>query len=169
MGHFILYVLATTLPYLLAVAAQAVLCILAVKRGWRGFTRLLLPAALAAAGLVLFVLWLVREPGWTAGHTAGENAVTLLARLFILLLPALLALAVAGIARFRPGGVKALLVLLMVGLIPFSASMLDGGTVTHFALLYRIDFLHRLEDTLPGGFRTGAEVRVFPFNWMGDD
>lgn len=169
MGHLLLYILAATLPYLLAVTAQAILCILAVKRGWRGFTRLLLPAALAAAGLALSVFWLAREPGWTAGHTAGENTVTLLARLFIPLLPALLALAVAGIARFRPGGVKALLVLLMVGIIPFSATMNDGGTVTHFALLYRIDFLHRIEDTLPGGFRTGTEVRVFPFNLMGDD
>ena len=58
------------------------------------------------------------------------------------------------------------IVLAMVLLIPIPTGVLrDGGTKTYTAVLYRIVVWHRIDDSYPGGFKTGTEVQFIPNNF----
>ena len=162
MGFLIGYLVLNLLPCALAVAAEGVLLTLARARQWRRWTGFLVPGICGAGGILLCAVWLLRDVSWSLGHTAGENTVTVLARLFICLVPCFTALLTWAVAR-TPAVVKVLLILLLIGIIPVSAMANDGGSVKHVALLYSVTFYHQIDDTQPGGYRTDTEVRLKPF------
>lgn len=166
MLFLLLYGLLNLLPCLLAAAAEGAVCVSARRRNWRRWVPWLLPCILAALGLGAACVLLLRDTAWTQGNTAGQNAVTVAARLFICLLPCLAALIALGAARLRPAWGKVLLVALLIGILPVGARANDGGSVKYAALLYSITFYHQIDDTLPGGFRTDTEVQVAPFHFM---
>ena len=101
-----------------------------------------------------------------AEYTLGEGILTVVARLFVYNILTLILLGIIALKRSKRVGFKVLLVLLMLAIIPFPLMANDGGTVVYNATLYRITFLHRMDDTRPSGFRDGTYVDVFPFNYM---
>lgn len=169
MGFLLLYGLLSLLPCFLAAAAAAAVCMYVRRHGRRGWMSWVIPGVLAVGGIAAACVLLLRDLSWAQGYTAGENAVTVLARLFICLLPCLAALIGCGIVRLRPAWAKALLILLLLGLTPVTAMANDGGSVTHAALLYRITFYHKIDDARPTGFRTDTVVLVAPFHFIQDD
>lgn len=158
MGWLILY----ALQCLLACALEGAAYCLASRRGWRRWTWYIVPGLLGGAGLAFAGWLLLRDVSWAAGYSAGENAVTAAARLFICLLPALTALLTLGIARIHKAGVRLLLAVVLIGLLPVSATANDGGSRVHAALLYRITFYHRMDDARPTGYRTDTEIQLLP-------
>ena len=67
-------------------------------------------------------------------------------------------------------------VVLVIGLIPFPLHMKDGGTTDYCALLYKVRSWNRMQgytdpvtdEYVPLDNYTGVEVRIFPFNFIGD-
>ena len=132
------------------------------KHHWR--FGLILPSALLIL-TVLFLIIGISNDEALSYHTWGENIVTVLARFFLYNILTLVLLGIYGICRINRVGLKILLIALILSMISFPVSQNDGGTVVYCAVLYRITFLHRIDDTQTTGYLTGTTVYVFPFNF----
>ena len=118
------------------------------------------PAVLAALGLLRAALLCVLTADELAGHTFPENTVTFLAHLFLGCIPVLGALAVWGF--FRPGRrwTGALLTAALLLVFPFHIGIFnDGGSRQYGALLYDITFLHQLPTQEGAPYVTGTRIR----------
>ena len=146
------------LPFIAAAAVQIVLS--HKRRKW--WLGLLLPAFCVLAGGVLGI-------GLNGLPVAGSRP---LAALWLCLSTAVILLLVWGFCQAKRGRLRAVCVILAVGLLPLVLQRNDGGTVEYRALLYRAAFYHRILPEEQGqelvAYDTHIEIAFFPFNWMND-
>lgn len=145
----------------LLIAAQIVLS--SKQRKW--WLGLLLPGALLLGTIVLLIVQTTRDTSLPY-HTFWENVLTGAARFFLYNIMTGILCAIYGIRRVTRKGIKVLLVVLIFAIIPFPVTANDGGTTLYNAVLYRITFLHRIDQTQPTGYRTGTTVDPFPINFI---
>lgn len=124
------------------------------RPGW------VVPAVLAALGLLRAALLCVLTADELAGHTFPENTVTFLAHLFLGCIPVLGALAVWGFSRPGRRWAGALLTAALLLVFPFHIGIFnDGGSRQYGALLYDITFLHQLPTQESAPYVTGTRIR----------
>lgn len=151
----------TGLLLLLPLAAAAVQIVLSQRRR-RWWLGLLLPAFCLVTGAVFGI-------GLNGLPAAGSRP---LAALWLCMTLAVILLLLWGICRVKRGWLRAVGVLLVIGLTPLVLQRKDGGTLDCRALLYRATFYHRILPEEQGRaivtYDTHIEIEFFPFNWMED-
>lgn len=60
-------------------------------------------------------------------------------------------------------------VFLILILFPFKSTYLDGGTREYNSLIYKVIKWHRTNDNYEGGYKTGKETHLFPYNFFSID
>lgn len=156
-----LYVLIPLVILVSLIVAQILLS--RKKMDWRfGF----IPPGIIFVLSIVFVVLEMTTSEHIQHSTLEENTVTILARLFIYNVLTILLLGLYSVIRLKKAGVKFLVILLMLSVIPVFAMCNDGGSVQFNAILYQITFLHRFDDSRPTGFDTTTKVAVFPCNFI---
>lgn len=59
-----------------------------------------------------------------------------------------------------------IVILIALLLIPIPLAYKDGGTKSYNAVLYKIIVWNALDENEPGGYRTGTDFYIFPFNFV---
>lgn len=135
-------------------------CFRSKRRKW--WLGLLLPAFCVLAGGVL-------EIGLNGLPAAGSRP---LAALWLVPFDGGHPAAGLGILPGKVRRLRAVCVILAVGLRLLVLQRNDGGTVEYRALLYRAAFYHRILPEEQGqeivAYDTHIEIAFFPFNWMND-
>ena len=65
----------------------------------------------------------------------------------------------------KKGVIIIVIIIVVLLLIPFPLQARDGGTRIYNAILYKVVVWHRIDETQPGGYKTGIEVHFIPNNF----
>lgn len=158
------YLLIPFIAYVLLLVVQAILSI--KQRDWR--LGLILPSVFLLISFLRLVIGIILD-NIMLDNSIYENIITVAARLFIYNILTISMIGVYGFCRIGSRAwLKTLIIALIIGIYPIQMLMKDGGTTVYFSILYRIEFMHKIDMTKTSGFDTRTKVYPFPYNFISE-